>query len=119
MLTYNKGEMILNSTMIDKYIRAMSEKRLIDFSNHAIQRMGERKIEVEQVLECLKSGKIIEHQDHGQDIKVLFHTSNENESGFYVVVALADPYPLVVTVCNVKNEAWEYRDDFIKRRKKK
>ncbi|MGI6703817.1 MAG: DUF4258 domain-containing protein [Clostridia bacterium] len=106
------------SEMAISFIRECTKRGLIDFSEHSIIRMTERELEKDRVIECIVEGKVIESQEHSQDIIVLFQEATETYPEFYVVVAAAYPYPEVLTVCRFKKEAWEYSSGLMRRRKK-
>lgn len=100
----------------EKIIRGMIEKGWVCYSDHAQQRMGERKIPRQLVDHALLNGEIIEIQDFpDQDIKVVFQSGTED---FYVIVAAKYPQAVVVTVCNFMEEVWEQLGTVRKRRKK-
>ena len=102
-----------------QYIRKNIQKGCLDYSQHAIERMLERGIEDSQVIDCILKGKVIEEQNFvGQDIKILFQEATINTPKFYAVVAAACPRPVVVTVCNSKNEVWECVNGTMQRRQK-
>src|SRR5690554_3515417 len=98
------------------YIRAFAQKNKIHFSEHALQKMGERKIKRQIVLEAILNGVVIEQQDHGRDVKIIFQESISDIPKCYVIVAAAPDIPVVVTVCRTKNEVWEYINGRLKRR---
>lgn len=107
------------SNMPEQWIRGCVQKGLLDYSKHAKDRMEERKIEDEKVVECILYGKIIELQPQFKDVHVLFQEATENKPEIYVVVAAAYPYPLVITVCRTIDEVWDYYNGYLKRRKRK
>lgn len=102
--------------LADKYIRGMFERELYDISSHALDRMNEREITIEQVIDCVLKGEVIEIQDFFQDVHVLFQ-ENSNSPQIYVIIAASVP-PLIVTVCRTKEEVWEECNGILKRRKR-
>ncbi len=98
------------------YIRGFTQKGKIHFSEHAIKKMGERKIKRSIVLEAIINGKVIEEQDHGRNIKIIFQENTINTPACYAVVAAAHPIPEVVTVCKTYEEVWDYTNGILKRR---
>ena len=86
-------------------------------SNHAFIRMGERDISDDDVQRCPLEGQYIEHQEHGQDLKVLLRGECDDGSTFYMVVALAFQRPVIVTVCRFKDEVWDDLGPMKKRKK--
>lgn len=99
------------------HIRKCATENRLDFSAHALERMGRRKIRRNQVYDSIANGKIVEEQYHGLDFKYVFQEATDNKPNFYVVIA-DTPIPYVITVCNIKNEIWDYLDDRIKRKGK-
>lgn len=100
-----------------KYIRKAAQEGRLSFSRHALERMTEREIEIWQVKECAIKGNIIETQDHDKDIKVLFQEAKKNCPEFYSVISATFPEVLVVSVCRFKEEAWEYINGLMRRRR--
>jgi hypothetical protein len=103
--------------LAEKLIRARVNEGYFDVSPHALQRMAEREIDIEKVLECILQGQTIEFQrDRAtDDIKVLFQEATEKTPEIYVVVVALDT-PLVITVCRTKDEVWECVANVLKRR---
>ena len=103
--------------LAEKLIRKKVSEDCFDVSAHAHQRMAERQIDIEKVLECILEGKTIEVQKDRvtDDIKVLFQEATEKTPEIYVVVAALDT-PLIITACRTKDEAWECVDSVLKRR---
>ena len=99
------------------YIRGFAKMNKIHFSEHALKRMGERKIKRSIILKAILNGNVIDEQDHGRDIKVIFQESSSEIPECYIVVAAAHPLPEVVTVCRTHDEVWEYINGRLKRRK--
>ena len=62
-------------------------------SLHALERMGERMITMDQVYECILYGINIETQYHGRDIKAFFQEPTGGTPGHYVIVADSTPFP--------------------------
>lgn len=103
----------------EKLIRKRVSDGLFDVSLHAIQRMSERQIEIEKVLESIIYGKSIDFQrDKSTDnIKVLFQDSTDGVPEIYTVVAALDR-PVIVTVCRTRDEVWECIENVLKRRER-
>ena len=76
-------------------------------TNHARQRRSQRNISIEDIINCVFTGTIIEEQAHSEDPKVLIHGLKKDGTAFYIVVALTDYKPVVVTVCTLDEDAWE------------
>ena len=107
--------------MIEVFVEMIIRKKVregnFDLTKHALERMTEREIEIESVLECILDGKVIEFQKDRktQDLKVLFQENSDGKAGIYTVVAALDT-PLIITVCKTKEEVWAWIDDILKRR---
>lgn len=102
----------------EKYIRAYAKQGQLRFSKHSLDMMKARKIRDHQVYDCVCNGKMVERQDHGRDIKIVFQEATNDKAGFYVVVAAFYPLPEVVTVCLTWEEVWETLGTILKRRKR-
>ncbi len=102
------------------YVREMAKKGLIHFSDHALARMGERKVWIDDVLHAILEGEEIEVQDFGfeSDIKVLFQEATDTIPRFYVIVATSYPEVEVVSVVEFKEEAWDWLGKIMARRRK-
>ncbi len=103
--------------MSERFIREMLAKGKILYSEHAIQRMGERRILRPLVEHTILNGTVLEVQDYPEeDVKVLFCSIDETEDPFYVVVAASFPQIIVVTVCFFEEEVWQQLGDIRIRR---
>lgn len=100
-----------------KIIQECVKKGQLYYSPHSIARMAERYIDREKVKACILTGKLIELQDHGRDIKVVIQKSTSETPEFYVVVAACYPRPHVITVCRTMEEVWECIGGVLKRRR--
>ncbi|HYE12461.1 MAG TPA: DUF4258 domain-containing protein [Patescibacteria group bacterium] len=105
--------------LAEKLIRKKISEYIFDVSKHASERMAERHIDIEKVLQCILKGETIEFQRDKitDDIKVLFQEATDKTPEIYVVVAALDT-PLIITVCRTKGEVWECVDDVLHRRRK-
>jgi hypothetical protein len=102
------------------YIRAMAKEGKLIFSEHAIERMGERKIWKSSIINAILEGEEIEIQDkfdntQNIDGKVLFQETTDDTPKFYVVVAASFPVVEVITVCYFKAEVWEWTGKIMRR----
>lgn len=100
------------------FIRKQASIVGLDYSSHAVERMSERCITDKEIENCVMLGEVIEEQCFGIDVKVLFQEASNGKPNLYVVVADCYP-PLVITVCRVKKEVWDYMDGKMKRGNKK
>lgn len=71
--------------MIQQLVEAIIRKRVsdgnYDFTAHALERISERQIDIDKVLECILKGKSIEYQTDSRtnDIKVLFQEATDKK----------------------------------------
>lgn len=100
----------------EESIRRAAWNQTLSFSDHALERMGERMITMDQVYECILYGINIETQYHGRDIKVVFQEPTAGTPGHYVIVADSTPFPEIVTVCSTVEEVWESIGGILTRR---
>lgn len=106
--------------MAERFIREMVEKGNVKYSEHAIHRMGERKILRPFIDHSILNGEVLEIQDFtGEDIKVIFHSVDESADSFYVIVAASFPQIVVVSVCFFLEDVWAQLGDIRVRRGKK
>ncbi len=106
--------------MAERFIREMVEKGNVKYSEHAIHRMGERKILRPFIDHSILNGEVLEIQDFaGEDIKVIFHSAGESAEPFYVIVAASFPQVVVVSVCFFLEDVWAQLVDIRIRRGKK
>lgn len=100
------------------YIREMAKKGQLNFTEHALARMGERKIWVDDARKAILDGEIIETQDigPGYDVRVLFQEATDTVPRFYVVAA---SYPVVdvISVVEFSEEVWEWLGKIMARRR--
>lgn len=100
-------------------IRSSAWSKKLGFSSHAMDRMGERMITIDQVYDCILYGTNIETQYHGRDVKVVFQQAIAGIPSYYAVVADNYPFPEVVTVCSTMDEVWEFIGGILIRRTSK
>lgn len=90
-------------------LHLLAHKRCYTISTHAFQRMGERAITEEDIVQCAAQAditRILETQYHGRDPKIVVQGVDSEGKEFYMVVASADP-PVVITVCRFIDEVWQ------------
>lgn len=75
-------------------------------SFHCHDRMDERGISEDDIVNACTTGKPIELQNHGRDDKVLMEGTTCCGKTFYAVVAVCQPSVHVVTVCWFKDSIW-------------
>lgn len=91
----------------EAYLRSAASQRSYVISRHAFQRMGERGITEEDIERCGRAGQVLERQGHGGDVKLLVQGTDGEGEVFFMVVALAYPRPVIVTVCRFREDVWE------------
>lgn len=104
--------------LAEKWIRKRVSENCYDVSKHAHERMAERQIDIEEVIECILQGQTIEFQldKETNDIKVMFQEATSENPEIYVIVVALDT-PLIVTACRTIDEVWECVDGVLKRRR--
>ena len=80
-------------------------------TKHAEQRLDERDISYADIINCVFSGSIIEIQDHHRDPKVLIKGCKQDGTQFYIVMALTEEEPFIITVCRLDENVWEAMED--------
>ncbi len=102
------------------YIRQKAEKGEFTVSPHAIENMGFRKVWLDEVLEAIVHGEVIDTQTFKEEnIKVIFQQSTEEVPRFAVVVAADYPEVVIVTVFNFEKDKFEYIESQKRWRRKK
>lgn len=101
------------------YVRAMAQAQRIEISNHALDRIGEREVWLDDIYKAIEQGEEIEVQDfgHDKDVKVLFQEATDRLPEFYVIVATSYPVVEIVSVCLFEDECWEWLGKTMKRGK--
>ena len=92
-----------------EYIRKTATDKSCTPTVHALERMSERMIYIDDVYEAIKYGPVIEQQKPqkaGQHPRVLFQHSGENGPDFYVVVACCVP-PCIISTVRFEDEHWQ------------
>lgn len=97
------------------FVRSASERGFLYFSGHAKDKMRKLMITHDQVINCIKNGKLIEQQNgyEGEDPRMVFYNGHENS--FYVVVTITSPDHVVITVCKTDYTKWKKKGDGIER----
>ena len=108
--------MYQNNTIGERMVSKWIKDGHYEITNHALQRMGERKIDIEDVIQCIAEGKILETQNTDDGFKILY-LKTKDKKAFYVVVLVQFP-PRIITVCWCEEEVWECTSKMCKRRKK-
>ena len=102
------------------YIRQKAEKGEVIVSPHAIENMGLRNIWLDEVLEAIVHGEVVDIQTLEEgNVKVIFQQSTEDVPRFAVVVAADYPEVVIVTVYNFDKDKFEYIEGQKRWRRKK
>ncbi|KKM13032.1 hypothetical protein SY88_00220 [Clostridiales bacterium PH28_bin88] len=96
--------------------KQVGEKKYL-VSRHANQRMRERDLLIQYVLQAIAEGHVLETQTKKGDKKLLLEGRDDKGIPFYVVVALSEPLPIIVTVCRFDEEVWQDVEGVKKRRR--
>lgn len=97
------------------YILNCLHKGLLFLSQHSLQRMGQYKIEIEDLENTINDFCVIEQQEGyiSENPRILLYNKNRD---YYVVLAVDINQCVVVTVCKTDYMVWEKSGDIIKRR---
>ncbi|MBQ8246048.1 MAG: DUF4258 domain-containing protein [Lachnospiraceae bacterium] len=97
------------------FVRNAYERGMLTFSLHAYDKMRKLKITESQVLNCIKTGILVEQQNgyENEDPRMIFY--NGHHDSFYVVVTVASLDHVVVTVCETDFTKWKKKGDGIER----
>ena len=98
-------------------VRSFAVQGKIRFTLHALERMDERRVEADAVVDAIASGHEIEVQpatDMDPDIRVLFQEAGG--VSFYVVTICRNMTCLVLSVCLTEEESWEVVQGVLRRR---
>ena len=98
-------------------VRSFAVQGKIRFTLHALERMDERRVEADAVVDAIASGHEIEVQpatDMDPDIRVLFQEADG--VSFYVVTICRNMTCLVLSVCLTEEESWEVVQGVLRRR---
>lgn len=105
MSNYTIEDVILFNTIAS----VQNEKYRI--SNHAFDRINERRIDIEDIEISITNGKVVESQYDNtyKNYKFLFQEFKSFPT-FYSVVA-ASELPVIVTVCLINWDIWELNNE--------
>lgn len=99
----------------EAFVRSAYDRGVLSFSDHAIDKMRKLEISLDQVVECIKNGILVEYQRgyENEDPRMLFYNGHENE--FYVVVTVVALNSVVITVCSTDFSKWRKKGEGIER----
>ena len=98
-------------------IRSFALQGNIRFTQHALERMDERQLLADEVLDAICAGNEIEVQQSSvdkPDIRVLFQEASG--VSFYVVTICRGVVCWVLSFCLTKEEAWDVVQGVLRRR---
>ena len=98
-------------------VRSCALQGNVRFTAHALERMDERQVVADEVLDAIRNGNEIEIQRSAaedQDIRVLFQEAGG--VSFYVVTVCRKLTCLVVSVCLTREESWDVVQGVLRRR---
>ena len=98
-------------------VRSFAVQGKIRFTFHALERMDERLVEADAVVDAIASGHEIEVQpatNVDPDIRVLFQEAGG--VSFYVVTICRNMTCWVLSVCLTEAESWEVVQGVLRRR---
>ena len=97
------------------FVRNAYDSGRLFFSDHAYDKMRKLKLSYNQVVNCIKSGLLVEYQKGYGDEQPRMIFYNGHENSFYVVVTVASLDHLVITVCETDFTKWKKKGDGIER----
>ncbi len=100
----------------EQFVRNANKNGVFFITNHANEKMGRLKIELDSVIKCLEEGILVETQSgyEGESPRMLFY--NGHSFPFYIVVAIELPNVVTITVCETDLSQWEICGESIKRK---
>jgi hypothetical protein len=111
MLLKGEEELTHQDTYQTSYIRQKIAKKEYGVRSHALEKMNERKIWLDEALEAVISGTEIEIQTfEDKNVRVLFQEATTDVPRFCVVVAIDHPDVQIVTAFNFEEEKFEYNE---------
>ena len=108
---------MVSQSIPGQLVRSYAAQGNIRFTQHALERMDERQVEADAVVEAIASGHEIEVQPATKmdpDIRVLFQEAGG--VSFYVVTICRNMTCLVLSVCLTEAEFWEVVQGILRRR---
>ena len=101
---------------IDHIIRLCSED-CIQWSLHVLKRMRERKISSDEIIGCIRSGRIIEEYPDDRPLPSCLIYGVVNNRSLHTVVGIGDEYVSVITAYEPDPDEW--KSDLITRKEPK
>jgi hypothetical protein len=101
----NQGELLMEFN-IDNIKKLVKENR-IQWRGHILVRMQQRDIKIQDVIDCLLSGEIIEYYESDYPFpSSLILGFNNKERGIHVVCALGQEYVWMITTYYPDEKEW-------------
>ena len=108
---------LVSQSIPGQLVRSYAVQGNIRFTQHALERMDERQVEADAVLDAIACGHEIEVQpatETDPDIRVLFQEAGG--LSFYVVTICRNMTCWVLSVCLTREESWEVVQGVLRRR---
>ena len=101
---------------IEAQVRAIKEY----YGREGIEAVSYTHLDVykRQVCNAILNGEVVELQDHGRDVKVLFQPATKEKPDYFVLVAAAYEQPEVVTVERALEDVWKFLDSYAIRKRR-
>ena len=93
-----------NKTSIIGYL----DKDLYTISQHARERMFERNIDTNQILEVIRNGKIMEEYPDDFPCPSVLSRGEDTDLTLYVVYAICPTYLVIITAYYPDENKWQY-----------
>jgi hypothetical protein len=97
----------MNSDVAVERIRSQARTENIRITQHAQQEMVEEKITLEEVLEAIRTGQILEnYPGHRRGACCLVNGLTENRRPLHIVCTTAQPVLIIITAYEPKSPKW-------------
>lgn len=99
--------MIVNSKIALEHIRAQADVENIRITQHAQQEMAEEGITLNEVIEAIATGTILEnYPEHRRGACCLLNGVSKNDRPLHIVCTTAQPVLIIITVYEPKPPKW-------------
>ena len=100
----------------ERFVRNAHRNGILVIKTHALKRMGERMIDLNDVITSIEKGIVIEYQPGypGESPRLLFYSGPPED--FYAVVAVEPPQCILVSAIRVDWNIWKRVGNSIERR---
>ena len=98
---------VINLEAVLERIRAQAEAEDIRITQHAQQEMVEEDIILDEVLQAIATGKILEnYPEHRRGACCLVYGITQNDRPLHIVCTTAQPVLIIITVYEPKPPKW-------------